>query len=136
MSSERFYPYGQVTMVFYGEKFLHDKPELALRFMRAYLRGIRTYNDVLKDGKVQPSAHDVIDTMSKYFKLDPALVTKMYAPAIDPNGMVQVKSIQKDLDFFRARGWVTQPIDLNNVIDTSIAQKASAELGSYQRNGN
>jgi NitT/TauT family transport system substrate-binding protein len=136
MSTERFYPYGQVTMVFYGEKFLHDKPDLALRFMRAYLRGIRTYNDVLKDGKVQPSAHDVIDTMSKYFKLDPALVTKMYAPAIDPNGMVQVKSIQKDLDFFRARGWVTQPIDLNNVIDTSIAQKASAELGSYQRNGN
>jgi len=136
MNTDQFYPFGQVTMVFYGEEFLRHKPELALRFMRAYLRGIRAYNDGLKSGKVRPSADDIIETISKYFKMPPALVTEMYAPAIDPDGMVQVKSIQKDLDFFRARGWVKQPIDLNNVIDMSIAQKASAELGSYQRNSN
>jgi NitT/TauT family transport system substrate-binding protein len=68
--------------------------------------------------------------------MPPALVTEMDAPAIDPDGMVQVKSIQKDLDFFRARAWVKQPIDLNNVIDMSIAQKASADLGKYQRKSN
>ncbi len=133
MNTDQFYPYGQVTMVFYGEKFLHDKPELALRFMRAYLRGIRAYNDGLKDGKVRPDATEVVETISKYFKMSPALVTEMYAPAVDPDGMVQAKSIAKDLDFFRARGWVKQPIDLNTVIDTSIAQKAAAELGQYQR---
>jgi NitT/TauT family transport system substrate-binding protein len=136
MNTDQFYPFGQVTMVFYGEKFLHDKPELALRFMRAYLRGIRAYNDGLKDGKVRPDADDVIETISKNFKMPPALVTEMDAPAIDPDGMVQVKSIQKDLDFFRARAWVKQPIDLNNVIDMSIAQKASADLGKYQRKSN
>ena len=135
MNTDQFYPFGQVTMVFYGEKFLRDKPELALRFMRAYLRGIRAYNDGLKDGKVWPGADDIIEIISKNFKMPPALVTEMYAPAIDPDGMVQVKSIQKDLDFFRARGWV-QPIDLNNVIDLSIAQKASADLGKYQRKSN
>jgi NitT/TauT family transport system substrate-binding protein len=136
MKTDQFYPFGQVTMVFYGEKFLHDKPELALRFMRAYLRGIRAYNDALKDGKVRPDADDVIETISKNFKMPPTLVTEMYAPAIDPDGMVQVKSIQKDLDFFRARTWVKQPIDLDNVIDMSIAQKASADLGKYQRHSN
>ena len=136
MNTDQFYPFGQVTMVFYGEKFLRDKPELALRFMRAYLRGIRAYNDGLKDGKVWPGADDIIEIISKNFKMPPALVTEMYAPAIDPDGMVQVKSIQKDLDFFRARGWVKQPIDLNNVIDLSIAQKASADLGQYQRKSN
>jgi len=133
MNSDQFYPYGQVTMVFYGEKFLHDNPELALRFMRAYLRGIRAYNDGLKGGKVRPDATEVVETISKYFKMPPALVTEMYAPAVDPDGMVQTKSIAKDLEFFRARGWVKQPIDLNTVIDTSIAQKAAADLGQYQR---
>jgi NitT/TauT family transport system substrate-binding protein len=136
MNTDQFYPFGQVTMVFYGEKFLHDKPELALRFMRAYLRGIRAYNDGLKDGKIRPGADDIIEIISKNFKMPPALVTEMYAPAIDPDGMVQVKSIQKDLDFFRARGWIKQPIDLNNVIDLSIAQKASEDLGKYQRTSN
>jgi NitT/TauT family transport system substrate-binding protein len=133
MNTEDFYPYGQVTMVFYGEKFVKEKPELALRFMRAYLRGIRAYNDALKNGKVQPGASHVIEVMSKNFNLSPDLITKMYAPAVDPDGKLQVASIQKDLDFFRSQGSVTLPIDLGKVIDLSFAQKASAELGSYHR---
>jgi NitT/TauT family transport system substrate-binding protein len=136
MNTEDFYPYGEVTMVFYGEKFLQEKPELARRFMRAYLRGVRAYNDTLKEGRVQASATDMVALMVKYFKLTPELVTKMYAPAVDPNGMIQVKSMQKDLDFFREQGWVKQPIDLTNVIDMSIAEKASADLGPYVHNSN
>jgi NitT/TauT family transport system substrate-binding protein len=131
MNSEDFYPYGEVTMVFYGEKFVKDKPDLALRFMRAYLRGVREYNDALKNGKVSPSSTHVIEVMSEYFKLNPDLITKMYAPAVDPDGKLQMASLQKDLDFFRSQGWVTQPIDLNKVVDLSFAQKASAELGPY-----
>jgi hypothetical protein len=50
--------------------------------------------------------------------------------------MIQVKSMQKDLDFFREQGWVKQPIDLTNVIDMSIAEKASADLGPYVHNSN
>lgn len=135
-NTEDFYPYGEVTMVFYGEKFIREKPELARRFMRAYLRGVRAYNDTLKDGRVQAGATDMVALMTKYFKLPPGLVTKMYAPAVDPDGKIQVKSMQKDLDFFRAQGWVKQPIDLSNVIDMSIAEKASADLGPYVRNSN
>jgi NitT/TauT family transport system substrate-binding protein len=136
-NTEEFYPYGQITMVFYGEKFLNEKRELAHRFMRAYLRGIRTYNDALKDGKLQgETAPDVIAVMNSNFNIDPALIAKMHAPAIDPNGAVQVASLQKDLDFFRSQGWVTRPIDLSKVIDLSIAQKASADLGAYDRKRN
>jgi NitT/TauT family transport system substrate-binding protein len=137
MNTEEFYPYGQVTMVFYGEKFLKERRELAQRFMRAYLRGIRTYNDALKDGKLQgDTATDVIAIMNNNFKIDRAMIARMYAPAIDPNGAVQVASLQKDLDFFRSQGWVTRPVDLNNVIDLSVVQRASAELGRYDRKRN
>jgi NitT/TauT family transport system substrate-binding protein len=136
MNTEDFYPYGEVTMVFYGEGFLKNKPELARRFMRAYLRGIRVYNDSLKEGRVASNSTDVIGLMAKYFKLKPELVTEMYAPAVDPNGMIQVKSMQTDLDFFREQGWVKQPIDLDKVIDMSIAEKASADLGPYVRGSN
>jgi NitT/TauT family transport system substrate-binding protein len=134
MNTEDFYPYDQVTMVFYGEKFIGQKPELARRFMRAYLRGIRTYNDALKDGKLLgPGAEDVIAVMTKNFNISADLIAKMYAPAIDPNGAVQVKSLQKDLDFFRAQRMVTSSIDLSNVINMSFARAASADLGSYRQ---
>lgn len=136
MNTEDFYPYGEVTMVFYGAKFLNEKPQLARRFMRAYLRGVRAYDDSLKDGKIKTSAADMIALMTKYFKLTPDLVTKMYAPAVNPNGRILVKSMQKDLDFFREQGWVKQPVDLSKVIDMSIADKASADLGPYVPSNN
>jgi hypothetical protein len=59
----------------------------------------------------------------------------MYSPAVSPSGEVIVPSIQKDLDFFRAQGWVTNPVKLDSIIDMSFAQKASAALGPYRKGG-
>ena len=36
----------------YAEKFAEERPKVAVSFMRAYLRGVRFYNDAMKDGQL------------------------------------------------------------------------------------
>ena len=43
------------------------RPEHALKFMRAYIRAVREYNDALKDGRIAgPNADEVISILTEY----------------------------------------------------------------------
>jgi NitT/TauT family transport system substrate-binding protein len=134
MDTNEFYPHQQISTIFYSDKFATQRKDVAEKFMRAWLRGVRTYNDAIMGGKIAGvGADEVIRTMAKSFNMNPALVREMYSQAVNVTGAVNVAGIQKDLDFFRQQGWVTGQIKASDVIDMSFAQKASAELGPYQR---
>jgi ABC-type nitrate/sulfonate/bicarbonate transport system substrate-binding protein len=75
----------------------------------------------------------VVETMAKSFNMDPELVRRMFATAIDPNGDVNAAGIQNDLDFFQKQGWVPGGPKASDFIDMSFAQKAAAALGPYLR---
>jgi NitT/TauT family transport system substrate-binding protein len=134
MDTNEFYPYQQISVIFYSDKFARERKDVADKFMRAWLRGVRTYNDAIKGGKIAgPGADEVVQTMAKSFNMKPALVREMYSQAVHVDGAVNGAGIQKDLDFFLKQGWVNGQIKATDVIDMSFAQKASAELGAYQR---
>src|SRR6476646_7111519 len=134
MDTNEFYPYQQISVIFYSEKFATQRKDVAGRFMRAWLRGARVYNDAIKDGKIAAAGSDeVVATMAKSFNMNPNLVREMYSQAVDVNGAVNAAGIQKDLDFFLKQGWVYGQIKASDVIDMSFAQQASAALGPYQR---
>jgi NitT/TauT family transport system substrate-binding protein len=133
MNTEDFYSRDQIAVVFFGEKFAAERPAVAQRFMMAYLKGLRFYRDAIKDGRLRgPNAPEVIKLIADRFKLDPKILNEMYAPAIDPDGKINIASLQKDLAFFRSKGMVTADIDLKDVVDTSFAEKAAAALGPYK----
>jgi NitT/TauT family transport system substrate-binding protein len=134
MDTNEFYPHQQISVIFYSDKFATQRKSVAEKFMRAWLRGVRTYNDALKGGQIAGAgADEVVATMAKSFNMSPALVREMYSQAVDVTGAVNGAGIQKDLDFFLKQGWVSGQIKASDVIDVSFAQKASAELGPYQR---
>ena len=134
MNTDDFYPHQQISVLFYGEKFAAERADVAVRLMRAWLRGARTYNDAIKDGHIAgPGADAVVETMAKSFSMDPELVRRMFATAIDPNGDVNAAGIQKDLDFFQKQGWVAGGPKAADFIDMSFARKAAASLGPYKR---
>ena len=132
MDTNEFYPYQQISVIFFSDKFATQRKDVAEKFMRAWLRGVRSYNDAIKDGKIV-GADEIVATMAKSFNMNPVLVREMYSQAVDVTGAVNAAGVQKDLDFFLAQGWVTGQIKASDVIDMSFAQKASAELGPYQR---
>src|SRR6266849_101710 len=134
MDTNEFYSHQQISVIFYSEKFATQRNDVAQKFMRAWLRGVRSYNDALKGGKIAGvGADEVVSTMARSFNMNPALVREMYSQAVDVTGAVNAAGIQKDLDFFVRQGWVAGKIGANDVIDMSFAQKASAELGPYRR---
>jgi NitT/TauT family transport system substrate-binding protein len=134
MDTNVFYPHQQISTIFYSDKFARERKEVADRFMRAWLRGVRSYNDAIKGGKIAgPGADEVVQTMAKSFNMKPELVREMYSQAVHVDGAVNAAGIQKDLDFFQKQGWVAGQIKASDVIDMSFVQKASAALGPYQR---
>ena len=134
MDTNEFYPNQQISVIFFSDKFATERKAVAEKFMRAWLRGVRTYNDALRGGKIAaPGSDGIVALMANSFNMKPELIRDMYSHAVEVTGTVNTAGVQKDLDFFRQKGWVTGQIKATDVIDMSFAQKANAELGPYQR---
>ncbi|SRR5579884_1301292 len=120
----------QSGTLFAADRFL-SQPDQARRWMVAYLRGLRDYNDAF--AKNQGRA-DVIRILTENTSVkDPAAYEHMNMPGLDPDGRVTRASLQRDLDYFRRMGYYTGSVtSADQVVDTSAAEAAAAQLGPYQ----
>ncbi len=133
--NDEIYPDHQTAVLLYAEEFAKTRPDIALKFMRGYLRGLRDYNDVLQNGTLSgPGADKIIQIMIDNTNVkDPALYRSIVSAALDPDGTVNVASLQSDLDFFSEQGLVSPKVKAANIVDMSFAKKAAADLGPYKR---
>ncbi len=133
--SDLFYPTQNVAPLLCSGKFLRDKKELAQRFMIAYLQGIRYYNDACKDGRLAgPNADEMIDIMVKYSRVkDPAIYRDATPNGVDPDGKLDLASLNKDLTFYKDMKLITGSVTVEDAIDTSLMEAAAKQLGPYKR---
>jgi len=104
--------------------------ELARRFLIAYLRGVRAYNDAFVKGEGRA---DVVRILTENTGVkDPAAYERMEMAGLDPDGLLARQSLQLDMDYFRQMGYYTGPITLDELIDTSYALYAAQQLGPYR----
>jgi NitT/TauT family transport system substrate-binding protein len=133
--NDEIYPGQQTAVVLYSQMFARDRPQAALKFMRAYIRAARVYNDALEDGHIAgPNAEEVISILTEYtFIKDHKVHRQISPPAIDPDGRLGLASLRNDLAFFRRLRLVQDPdITVEQIIDTSFAEQAVKELGPYR----
>ncbi|HEY3127066.1 MAG TPA: ABC transporter substrate-binding protein [Candidatus Limnocylindria bacterium] len=123
-------PGEQTAVILYSEKFAQDK-DAATRFMVAYLKGARFYADAF-DKKDPAKRTEAIDIIAKATKLDATLIARVVLPGIDPNGKVNVDSLDAAQKYFVAKGTQTKALDMTKIVDQSFAQEAVRLLGSYQ----
>jgi NitT/TauT family transport system substrate-binding protein len=133
MRDDEFYPNQQIACVLYGGPFIKNKGDAANKFMVAYIKAARDYNDALKDGKLAgPNATEVIDILTKYTPIkNPAVYRAITPNGNDPNGRLNVDSLRKDLETFKAGGFVKGSITVERVVDESFAEAAVTALGPY-----
>ena len=134
MPTQAIFPDYQVSMLQYGDKFVKERPDVAKRFMRAFLRAARDYNDALENGRwrTDGKADEVIAIFSKRANQPQELIRRITPQASDPDGKLAVGSIARDLAFFQELGDVAnKSMTVQNVIDMSFAEAASKELGPY-----
>ena len=131
---DRIYPYHQLAVVLYAGDFIKNQPDAARRFMRAYIRAVRDYNDALSNGKIAgPNAEEVISILTEYTKVkDPAVYRAIHAQGCNPDGKVHEPSLRNDLAFFKEQGEVKGNVTVEQALDHSFAEAAVKELGPYQ----
>ncbi len=137
--NDEIYPAQQTAVVLYSEIFAREKPALALKFMRAYIRAVREYDRALKGGRLAgPNAEEVISVLTEFTFIKDAATHRSITPAaIDPDGRMSLAGLRNDLVFFKEQKLIEDPkIEVERIIDTSFVEKAVRELGPYTANGN
>jgi NitT/TauT family transport system substrate-binding protein len=132
-SKDTIYPGQQTAVVLFSDAFI-KKRDVAQKFMNAYIRALRDYNDALKDGRLAGhGADEIIAILNEYTNVkDPAIYRAMTPFAANPDGGVNKATMQNDYDFFKERGLIKGQVTVDQVIDNSFADAAVKKLGSYQ----
>jgi NitT/TauT family transport system substrate-binding protein len=121
-------------VIVYGQVFMKNRPEVAHRVTKAYIRGLRDYVDALKDARLAgPGAEDVVDIIAKYSTVKDKDVLRSIVPHyVDPDGAVGVDSLKKDWAFFKSQDLIRGDVTVEQLIDTSWVDRAVKELGPYK----
>jgi NitT/TauT family transport system substrate-binding protein len=133
-ADDEIIPNHQIAVLLYSENF-GKKPEVAKKFMRAYLKGVRFYNGALKDGRmIGPNADEVIAILAESTPIkEPAIYKAITPTGMNPDGKVNVQSLADDLAFYQQQGLITGDIKADQVVDHSFVDAALKELGPYKK---
>jgi NitT/TauT family transport system substrate-binding protein len=128
-----FYPH-EAAQVLYSGKFAQDKAT-GVKFLKAYLRAVRDYDRAVVGGKMAgPGAEEIIAMLGEMTGIkDLSIFRDAVPPYMEPNGALNMTTLQTDLDYFKELGLVKKDITLARVVDRSFAEAAAAELGPYKK---
>ena len=113
--------------------FADKRKAVAQRFMKAYLRAARDFNDALVAGRLTgPGADSIVEILAKHTVIkSPEVLRGMVMHGVNPDGALNLESLKKDLDFFRQEGDVTGKVEVGQLVDASFAAEAARELGPW-----
>lgn len=133
IGADDVFPDYQTAVIFYGPKFMQEQPDNARKFMVALVKAMRLYNDALKDGHIAgPGADDIIKILTEYsFIKDPAVHRAIISQAVDPNGQLNMPSLQMAWQFFVDTKQIDGSVKVSDAVDLSYVQEASKTLGPY-----
>lgn len=134
LSDDTLYPDQQVAVLLYGSDLITKRRDVAERFMIAYVKAARIYNDATKGGHFDGQGADaVVDLIMKTTGLKNREIFKSMIPnGISPDGAVNKASLAEDLRFFVAEGLIEKPVKVEDVLDMSFVDNAIRKLGPYQ----
>lgn len=123
-------PGHQVGVILYSPDFA-GKTDLARRFMRAYVRGARDYNDAFTK-QIASKRQEVIGILVAETEVkEAALYEQMVMPGIDPNGRARTDSLASDQEWFLSHGAQKEKTEMDRAVDHSFADWAVKQLGRY-----
>ena len=122
-------PDAQTAILVFGSS-LTTKPDVANRFMTAYIKSLRDYNDAFFKNK---GKQEMINILCQYSVIkDPALYEKMFPTGLNPDGYLRMKGIEMDLAWYRENNLLKSDLQLQDAVDNSFVDFAMKTLGRYQ----
>lgn len=116
--------------VHFNKDWARANPELAVNFLTAWLKGVRIYHEAVERGI---NREEMINIAIKYTRVKERWVyDKMNWAFINPNGLMDVKSIQDQIDWYFRNGHITHRLTEDQVVDNSYMEKVLKKLGEYK----
>jgi NitT/TauT family transport system substrate-binding protein len=133
-ASDVLIPNGMNGCIFFSGNFVRNQRDVAVKWMVAYIRGLRFCAGALKNGRLAgPNAAEVIDVLTKFTAIkDPAVFREIVPNAVDVNGHLDLANLRFDLATFRGANLIDGDTTVEQVVDTSIVDAALKILGPYR----
>jgi NitT/TauT family transport system substrate-binding protein len=126
------YPDMPYSNLLYGPNLLEKDRDAGERLMRAYLRGVRDYEDAFSRGKDRDTVVAMLaDPLRTPAPLFQAMQDQGGLAFIDPDGAVSTDPLKPILDEWTKINAVQPGADLNGLVDPSFATAAVGRLGKY-----
>lgn len=136
MGDDEAYPGHEIASFMLSGKLMKDRRDVALKFMRALIRGARDHNDGL-DAKgmfTGPKGDAIIAILNEYTPVKDPQFFKSFALAYcDPDGAISVETLREDLALFRDLGLIQGDPSVEKLVDDSLRQQVIKELGPYKK---
>jgi NitT/TauT family transport system substrate-binding protein len=119
------YPNQQSGAIIYSPQFIKNKPKVAMKFMVAYLKGVRDYNQgfVAKKNKDK-----VIADLKKYIKIEDDKVWNNMRPVgLSENGSIDSKALINDIRWYVSKKYIEKFVALEDLVDDQFAIQATKE---------
>ncbi|SRR6266536_4824433 len=105
------------------------RPPWQTRWMAAYLRGVRDYNDAFRKNIHRPQT---VDGLAGDLSIKPTLFDDMGFMHIHPDGKVNLARMEELMLWYVKMGYLSSPVDLGRSVDPSFADAAVTDLVPYQ----
>ena len=122
-------PDAQTALLVFGTSMTKN-PDVANRFMTAYIQSLRDYNDAFFKNK---NKTEIVDILCNYsVTKDTALYDKMFPTGLNPDGYIRPKGIVMDLEWYKKNNLLKSNITLTDAVDNQYVDFAIKTLGKYQ----
>lgn len=113
----------QVTAVFYSDQ-LRKNRDLATRFMRAYLKGVRYYVDAVLGKQPGKNYDEVIKIIAKYTQEQPRVIERSLL-YIDRHGIPDVDDLMDQQRWYAKHKMIERIIPVAEFVDLSFVTAAA-----------
>ena len=129
-SADQIAPNEQVAIIMYSQKFIERSPEIAKKFMVAYLKGVRDYFDAISKNK---DKDEIIRIILKHTGGgNPKDYEEMSWTYINPNGYVDSKALLTEEQWELENGFIKSLVPIEKVVDNTFVDYAVKQLGEYK----
>lgn len=124
------YPNHQGAMLMFSEQLATERNEVGRRYMVAYVRGLRDYNDAFRAGKDKSAIVEILGAATGV--TDEAIYDKITLPGLNPDGYVFKDSLREDQSWYLRLGLQREPVDVDQLVDNQFVDHALQQLGPYR----
>lgn len=117
-------PEMQIGVHLAGESFMDDRPDVARRWLEAYVLGIRDYYEM---GGFQNE--DVAESIGDAIDLPPEAIRSSVPSLAHKNARPNVDSLMSMQEYYRCRGFTDDTVDESELVRENLLSDALSEVG-------